>query len=110
MHTVGSYKFGDRLQSLLEVSGSRVNYVEEICSSSQASIQSGNSFNNLVPFSKYPYKDYEFGSGDLAESVKEEKKRKKMDAIADDMFNSEKGGRQRGLSGSLRRGLLHTRG
>ncbi|MBA0771855.1 hypothetical protein Gotri_007321, partial [Gossypium trilobum] len=30
------YKFGDRLQSLLEVSGSRVNYVEEICSSSQA--------------------------------------------------------------------------
>ncbi|MBA0620055.1 hypothetical protein Godav_005826, partial [Gossypium davidsonii] len=29
------YKFGDRLQSLLEVSGSRVNYVEEICSSSQ---------------------------------------------------------------------------
>ncbi|TYH94700.1 hypothetical protein ES332_A12G057300v1 [Gossypium tomentosum] len=76
----------------------------------KASIQSGNSFNNLVPFSKYPYKDYEFGSGDLAESVKEEKKRKKMDAIADDMFNSEKGGRQRGLSGSLRRGLLHTRG
>ncbi|KAG4114549.1 hypothetical protein ERO13_D12G051500v2 [Gossypium hirsutum] len=76
----------------------------------KASIQSGNSFNNLVPFSKHPYKDYEFGSGDLAESVKEEKKRKKMNAIADDMFNSEKGGRQRGLSGSLRRGLLHTRG
>ncbi|KAE8662379.1 Nijmegen breakage syndrome 1, putative isoform 2 [Hibiscus syriacus] len=76
----------------------------------KASIQSGNSFSNLVPFSKYPYKDYEFGSGELSESVKEEKKRKKMDAIADDMFNSEKGGRQRGLSGSLRRGGLHMRG
>ncbi|KAE8659337.1 Nijmegen breakage syndrome 1, putative isoform 2 [Hibiscus syriacus] len=75
----------------------------------KASIQSGNSFSNLVPFSKYPYKDYEFGSGELAESVKEEKRRKKMDAIADDMFN-EKGGRQRGLSGSVRRGGLHMRG
>ncbi|KAK8498473.1 hypothetical protein V6N12_025673 [Hibiscus sabdariffa] len=75
----------------------------------KASIQSGNSFSSLVPFSKYPYKDYEFGSGELAESVKEEKKRKKMDAMADDMFNSEKGGRQRGLSGSLRRGGLRMR-
>lgn len=35
-------------------------------------------------------RDYEFGNVDLAESVKEEKKRKKLDAIADDMFNSEK--------------------
>ncbi|KAK9016016.1 hypothetical protein V6N11_007101 [Hibiscus sabdariffa] len=75
----------------------------------KASIQSGNSFSSLVPFSKYPYKDYEFGSGELAESVKEEKKRKKMDAMADDMFNSEKGGRQRGLSGSLRREGLRMR-
>ncbi|XWS46476.1 hypothetical protein CRYUN_Cryun14cG0070700 [Craigia yunnanensis] len=73
----------------------------------KASIQSGNSFNNLVPFSKYPYKDYVFGSGELAESVKEERKRKKMEAIAEDLFNNEKG-RQRGLSGSLRG--LHTRG
>ncbi|XVF20449.1 hypothetical protein REPUB_Repub12eG0001300 [Reevesia pubescens] len=70
----------------------------------KASIQSGNSFNNLVPFSKYPYKDYEFGSGEIAESVKEEKKRKKMEAIAEDMFNNEKG-RQRGS-----RRALHTRG
>ncbi|XVF80764.1 hypothetical protein PTKIN_Ptkin15bG0101500 [Pterospermum kingtungense] len=56
----------------------------------KASIQSGNSFNSLVPFSKYPYKDSEYESGDLAESVKEEKKRKKMEAIAEEMFNHEK--------------------
>ncbi|XP_022759410.1 nijmegen breakage syndrome 1 protein isoform X2 [Durio zibethinus] len=73
----------------------------------KASIQSGNSFNNLVPFSKYPHKNFEFGSGEMAESVNEEKKRKKIEAIAEDMFNNEKG-RQRGFSGSLRR--LHTRG
>ncbi|XP_021297903.1 nijmegen breakage syndrome 1 protein isoform X1 [Herrania umbratica] len=56
----------------------------------KASIQSGNSFDNLVPFSKYPYKNNEFGSEELAESVKEEKKRKKMEAIAEDLFNNEK--------------------
>ncbi|OMO92443.1 hypothetical protein CCACVL1_06848 [Corchorus capsularis] len=67
----------------------------------KASIQSGNSFNNLVPFSKYPYKDHDLGSEDLAECVKEEKKRKKMEALAEDLFNNEKG-RQRGLSASLR--------
>lgn len=32
----------------------------------------------------------EFGSEELAESVKEEKKRKKMEAIAEDLFNNEK--------------------
>lgn len=61
----------------------------------KASIQSGNSFNNLVPFSKYPYKDNEFGSGEIAESIKEEKKRKKMEATAEEMFNNGTG-RQRG--------------
>ncbi|KAJ6293555.1 hypothetical protein OIU76_021745 [Salix suchowensis] len=38
--------------------------------------QSGNSFNNLIPFSKYPYKDFDYGNQDMLESVKEEKKAK----------------------------------
>lgn len=70
-------------------------------------IESGNSFGCLIPFSKYPYKDSDYENGEMAESVKEEKKRKQMEAIAEDLFNSEKG-RRRGVAGSLH-GLL-TRG
>ncbi|KAJ6867886.1 nijmegen breakage syndrome protein [Populus alba x Populus x berolinensis] len=69
--------------------------------------QSGNSFNNLIPFSKYPYKDCDYGNQDMLESVKEEKRRKQMEAIAEDLFNTEKA-RRRGVAGSLH-GLL-TRG
>ncbi|XP_041007224.1 nijmegen breakage syndrome 1 protein isoform X2 [Juglans microcarpa x Juglans regia] len=66
--------------------------------------QSGNSFNNLIPFSKYPFKDSDYGSEEVVESVMAEKKRKQMEAIAEDLFNNEKG-RRRGVAGSLR-GLL----
>lgn len=61
---------------------------------------SGNSFYNLIPFAKFPYKDSDYGSDEVAESVKEEKKRKQMEAIAEDLFNNEKG-RKRGVAGSL---------
>ena len=44
----------------------------------------------VVVFPFLDPRDYGFGSGELAESVKEEKKRKKMEAIAEDMFNNEK--------------------
>ncbi|MED6204438.1 Mre11 complex subunit Nbs1 [Stylosanthes scabra] len=66
--------------------------------------QSGNSFENLVPFAKYPYKDSDFGNDEVQESVKEEKQRKKMEAVAEDLFNNEKA-RKRGTAGSLR-GIL----
>ncbi|KAJ8752185.1 hypothetical protein K2173_003793 [Erythroxylum novogranatense] len=66
--------------------------------------QSGNSFNNLVPFSKYPYKESDCETDKVLESVKEEKKRKQMEAIAEDLFKNEKA-RKRGVAGSLR-GLL----
>ncbi|KAK4764631.1 hypothetical protein SAY86_025721 [Trapa natans] len=62
---------------------------------------SGNSFNNLVPFSRFPYKDSDYGNGEVEESMKEEKKRKQLEAMAEDLFNSEKG-RKRGTTGSLR--------
>ncbi|KAJ6753232.1 NIBRIN-RELATED [Salix purpurea] len=68
--------------------------------------QSGNSFNNLIPFSKYPYKDFDYGNQDMLESVKEEKRRKQMEAVAEDLFNTEKG-RRRGVAGSLHGLLTH---
>ncbi|KAL6959724.1 Mre11 complex subunit Nbs1 [Sarracenia purpurea var. burkii] len=60
----------------------------------------GNSFDNFIPFSKYPYKDSDYGSEEVVESVKEEKKRKQMESIAEDLFNNEKA-RKRGAAGSL---------
>ncbi|KAL5811962.1 hypothetical protein ACOSQ3_026912 [Xanthoceras sorbifolium] len=66
--------------------------------------RSGNSFSSLIPFSKYPFKDSDYRTEEMAESVKEEKKRKQMEAIAEDLFNSEKG-RRRGIAGSIH-GLL----
>ncbi|XP_074275024.1 nibrin homolog [Silene latifolia] len=65
--------------------------------------QSGNSFSNLVPFAKYPYNDSDYDK-ELSEHMKEEKRRKQMEAMAEDLFNTEKG-RRRGVAGSLR-GLL----
>ncbi|PON34005.1 Nibrin [Parasponia andersonii] len=70
-------------------------------------IQSGNSFNNLIPFAKYPYKESDNGNEEMVESVKEEKRRKQMEAIAEDLFNNEKG-RRRGVAGSLHGLLTHS--
>lgn len=67
----------------------------------KAMTQSGNSFHNLIPFSRYPYKDGDCENEEVAESMKEEKKRKQMERIAEDLFNTEKG-RRRGAAGSMR--------
>ncbi|XP_017431016.1 nibrin homolog isoform X3 [Vigna angularis] len=73
----------------------------------KAHTQSGNSFDNLVPFSKYPYKDSDCGDDEMSELAKEEKRRKKMEAVADDLFNNDKARKRatagsRGTVGSLR--------
>ncbi|KAK6127501.1 hypothetical protein DH2020_038745 [Rehmannia glutinosa] len=70
------------------------------------SAPSGNSFSNLIPFAKHPYEASDYGNEDVAEAVKEEKKRKQMEAIADDLFNHEKG-KKRGATGSLRGLFAH---
>ncbi|KAF5199610.1 Nijmegen breakage syndrome 1 protein [Thalictrum thalictroides] len=51
---------------------------------------SGNSFKNLVPFSKDPYRESGYGNEEVAEHVREEKKRKQIEAIAEDLFNNYK--------------------
>ncbi|PIA35436.1 hypothetical protein AQUCO_03500066v1 [Aquilegia coerulea] len=65
---------------------------------------SGNSFKNLVPFSKYPYRESDYGNEEVAEHVKEEKKRKQIEAIAEDLFNNDKAKRRK-ADGSLQ-GLM----
>ncbi|XP_020570862.1 nijmegen breakage syndrome 1 protein isoform X2 [Phalaenopsis equestris] len=52
-------------------------------------INSGNSFRALIPFSKDPYKEGDYGREE-SDYMREERKRKKMEAIAEEMFNSEK--------------------
>lgn len=56
---------------------------------------SGNSFNDLIPFGRDPYKDADYGR-EMVEFIKEEKKRKEAEALAEDLFNAERVKRQRG--------------
>uniref|UniRef100_A0A803LJT9 FHA domain-containing protein n=1 Tax=Chenopodium quinoa TaxID=63459 RepID=A0A803LJT9_CHEQI len=65
----------------------------------KTNIQSGNSFSNLVPYSKYPYTDSDYDK-EVVEYVKDEKKRKQMEAMAEDLFKNERGWR-RGVAGSI---------
>ncbi|PWA59004.1 nijmegen breakage syndrome 1 [Artemisia annua] len=69
--------------------------------------ESGNDFHNLVPFSKHPYKGSEYDNEEIAQSVKEEKKRKQRENIAEDLFNKTKA-KQRGVAGFLQ-GILTRR-
>ncbi|KAJ8625237.1 hypothetical protein MRB53_033767 [Persea americana] len=62
---------------------------------------SGNSFKDLIPFSKYPHKESDCGS-EVTEYVIKEKKRKQMEAVAEDLFNSEKVKRHGAARSSLR--------
>ncbi|KAF5747451.1 putative Nibrin [Tripterygium wilfordii] len=66
----------------------------------KVNIESGNSFSNLIPFSKYPYQDSDNRDEEMSEFMKEEKKRKRLEATAEDLFNNEKGKRRR-AAGSL---------
>ncbi|CAN0913904.1 Nibrin homolog [Linum grandiflorum] len=71
-------------------------------------MQSGNSFSNLVQFSKDPYREASFDSTEIKESMKEEKKRKQMEAAAEDMFNNQRG-KKKGVAGSIHGLFARTR-
>ncbi|KAH9323838.1 hypothetical protein KI387_018477, partial [Taxus chinensis] len=60
---------------------------------------SGNSFNDLIPFARDPYKESDYAR-EMAEYMKEEKKRKEAEALAEDLFNADRVKRQRGTTGS----------
>ncbi|XP_021746816.1 nijmegen breakage syndrome 1 protein-like isoform X2 [Chenopodium quinoa] len=65
----------------------------------KTNLQSGNSYSNLVPYSKYPYTDSDYDK-EVVEYVKDEKKRKQMEAMAEDLFKNERGRRRR-VAGSI---------
>ncbi|KAK9074846.1 hypothetical protein SSX86_003165 [Deinandra increscens subsp. villosa] len=62
--------------------------------------ESRNGFHDLVPFSRHPYKGSEYENEGVAESLKEEKKRKQREAVAEDLFNKTKA-KQRGAAGFI---------
>lgn len=62
-------------------------------------IVSGNSFKDLIPFSKDPYRQSDCTDDLTSEYIKEEKKRKQFEAIAEDLFNNDKG-RKRAAAGA----------
>lgn len=70
--------------------------------------ESGNSFTSLIPFSKDTYRESDGGNNEAAQYIKEEKKRKQLEAIAEDLFNSEKG-RKRASSGASIQSLFSRR-
>lgn len=73
----------------------------------KANMVSGNSFRDLIPFSKDPYKESDYGRTEV-EHMQEEKKRKQLEAIAEDLFNNEKG-RKRPAAGASIKSFLTRR-
>uniref|UniRef100_A0A0D9XKV9 Nibrin homolog n=1 Tax=Leersia perrieri TaxID=77586 RepID=A0A0D9XKV9_9ORYZ len=51
---------------------------------------SGNSFKDMIPYSREPYRESDGERGTLTDFMREEKKRRQMEAIAEDLFNNAK--------------------
>ncbi|CAN6323681.1 unnamed protein product [Urochloa humidicola] len=66
---------------------------------------SGNSFKDLVPFAREPYRESDYETGTLTDFMREEKQRKQMEAIAEDLFNNAKS-KKRAAAGSSIHTLL----
>ncbi|CAL4933999.1 unnamed protein product [Urochloa decumbens] len=66
---------------------------------------SGNSFKDLVQFAREPYRESDYETGTLADFMREEKQRKQMEAIAEDLFNNAKS-KKRAAAGSSIHTLL----
>ncbi|CAL4925551.1 unnamed protein product [Urochloa decumbens] len=62
---------------------------------------SGNSFKDLVPFGREPYRESDYETGTLTDFMREEKQRKQMEAIAEDLFNNAKSKKRAAAGGSI---------
>uniref|UniRef100_A0ACD5TJK2 Uncharacterized protein n=1 Tax=Avena sativa TaxID=4498 RepID=A0ACD5TJK2_AVESA len=51
---------------------------------------SGNNFRALIPFAREPYRESDHEKGTLTDFMREEKRRKQMESIAEDLFNNQK--------------------
>jgi len=66
---------------------------------------SGNSFKDLVPFARDPYRESDYDGSTMTDFMREEKQRKQMEAIAEDLFNNAKS-KKRAAAGSSIHTLL----
>lgn len=62
---------------------------------------SGNSFKDLVPFAREPYRESDYERGTLTDFMRDEKKRKQMEAIAEDLFNNSKSKKKAAAGSSI---------
>lgn len=62
---------------------------------------SGNSFRALIPFAREPYRESDYESGTLTDFMREEKRRKQMESIAEDLFNNQKSKKKASAGSSI---------
>lgn len=62
---------------------------------------SGNSFRSLIPFAREPYRESDHEKGSLSDFMREEKRRKQMESIADDLFNNQKSKKKAAAGSSI---------
>lgn len=67
---------------------------------------SGNSFKALIPCAREPYRESDYEKGTLNDFMREEKRRKQMESIAEDLFNNQKPQKKKAVAGSLIQTLL----
>ncbi|VAH04548.1 nijmegen breakage syndrome 1 protein-like [Triticum dicoccoides] len=61
---------------------------------------SGNSFKALIPCAQEPYRESDCEKGTLNDFMREEKRRKQMESIAEDLFNNQKPQKKKAAAGS----------
>uniref|UniRef100_A0ACD5TP58 Uncharacterized protein n=1 Tax=Avena sativa TaxID=4498 RepID=A0ACD5TP58_AVESA len=62
---------------------------------------SGNSFRALIPFAREPYRESDHEKGTLTDFMREEKRRKQMESIAEDLFNNQKSKKKAAAGSSI---------
>ena len=67
---------------------------------------SGNSFKALIPCAQEPYRESDYEKGTLNHFMREEKRRKQMESIAEDLFNNQKPQKKKAAAGSSIQTLL----
>lgn len=67
---------------------------------------SGNSFKALIPCAQEPYRESDYEKGTLNDFMREEKRRKQMESVAEDLFNNQKPQKKKAAAGSSIQTLL----
>ncbi|KAL5230321.1 hypothetical protein ABZP36_029097 [Zizania latifolia] len=62
---------------------------------------SGNSFKDLIPYSREPYRESDYERGTVTDFMREEKKRRQMEAVAEDLFNNLKSKKKAAVGSSI---------